>query len=58
MNQAESKNVIFRCGWCGWPCNEDGSCIKMDNDQADEYLKKHKEAKEKHVNGACCPNGN
>lgn len=50
--------VIFRCGWCGWPCNKDGSCIEMDNDEANDYLKEHKESKTELVNGACCPNGN
>ena len=49
--------VIFRCGWCGWPCHEDGLCIEIDNDQAEEYLKKHEAAETKFVNGACCPNG-
>jgi hypothetical protein len=49
--------VIFRCGWCGWPCNEDGSCMEISNDAADAYLKEHESSEVECVNGACCPNG-
>ena len=50
--------ILYRCGWCGWPCYEDGSCIEIDNDAAEKYLKDNKGAEEVLVNGACCPNGN
>lgn len=49
--------IIYRCGWCGWPCHKNGSCIEIDNDEANNYLKAHKASEVVLVNGACCPNG-
>lgn len=54
------QQPIYRCGWCGWPCNADGSSAigtRWTSD-ANRYLAKHKGAVEKKVNGDCCPNGN
>lgn len=56
---SETKiDIIFRCGWCGFPCKDNGECLEMNNGEANEYLLKHKDSEEKLVNGYCCPNGN
>ena len=47
-------DIIFRCVWCGFPCNEDGSNLLIDNDEADAYLKKNKKAEVSMVEGNCC----
>lgn len=55
----EEEDVIYRCGWCGLPVDKDGNFLRDVNNykEADEYLKKHKNAKVIHVNGECCPEG-
>lgn len=53
------REEICRCGWCGFPCLEDGSHVPGidDPDQASAYLEKNKDADVNQVNGVCCPNG-
>jgi len=53
-------NVVYRCGWCGFPVDKDGHFLPDVNTpkDADEYLEKHKGADEVLVNGDCCPYGN
>jgi hypothetical protein len=55
----EQGVVIFRCGWCGLPVNEDGSYIEGISTIQDinDYFEKHSGCEEHHVNGECCPNG-
>ena len=52
------KDIIYRCGWCGFPCNKDGDVLELDNDEAEDFLKMNKDSKVENVNGSCCPNGN
>ena len=54
-----SNDVIYRCGWGGMPEDKNGGFLKNVNNynDADEYLKKHKDAEVIQVNGECCPEG-
>ena len=58
MNKSK-VNIIYRCGWCGTPVTAVGSNIPRvhSSDQIQKYLDSHQECNIKHVNGACCPNG-
>lgn len=53
------KNVIYRCGWCGYPVDQNGSPLSeiKTNIDANRYLDEHKDCTEVHVNGFCCPCG-
>ncbi len=52
-------NVIYRCGWCGRPVQENGNELQgiIDDYDANQYLLNNINAEEIQVNGYCCPNG-
>jgi hypothetical protein len=50
------KESIYRCGWCGFPTDDKGQPLEMDNDAAYEYLEKHKDDINVSTNGHCCAN--
>lgn len=56
---SDKVNVIYRCGWCGYPVQENGEPLPeiKDNDDADKYLSKNISAKVKRVNSFCCKKG-
>lgn len=43
--------TIYRCGYCGFPCNDKGEPLRVD---AAEYLHKYRGAEVEHVHGFCC----
>lgn len=51
--------TIYRCGWCGFPVDRDGSQLHGVGTpaEANDYLAAHHGAREEHVNGFCCPGG-
>lgn len=50
---------IYRCGWCGYPVDQNGDELHgvHDTASADEYLEAHHGAEEVLVDGVCCPGG-
>lgn len=51
----DETEVIYRCGWCGYPTDQRGAPVPGD---PAAYLEEHAGATEELVQGECCPRGN
>lgn len=53
------NSKIYRCGWCGYPTDKDGNCLRNDafRKVSDMLLNYETSMHETHVDGECCPYG-
>lgn len=58
-DNAPERAKIYRCGWCGFPVDRDGSQLHGvgTTAEANEWLAAHADCREVLVNGFCCPGG-
>lgn len=54
------NSKLYRCGWCGYPTDEEGHPLKDENlKKATKIINNYELGIHQHlVNGWCCPNGN
>ena len=55
----KSDPVVFRCGWCGCPTDEDGQPLKLNSREfreADKTITTHGDKFSQLLNGYCCGN--
>ena len=50
----EERDNIYRCGYCGFPTDDKGQPLELDNDEAQDYIKEHRDTLTVSTNGHCC----
>ena len=52
MNRLQEIKKLYRCGYCGAPCEEDGSSLSMSMIGLAKDLERYDQAEQ--VHGECC----
>ena len=56
----ENEPIVYRCGWCGTPTEENGNTLVFESVEfvrATTIIDEFGDIFTKLVNGNCCPNG-
>lgn len=52
-----NRKTWYRCGWCGWPCDENGLSLNITIEDANKLCEENADSEPELVNGSCCPGG-